>query len=51
MKLDRIKFAALVAYIVGLRPEYDVDFHQLDTLTEINVEPVEMPVRPIGKSR
>jgi ribosomal protein L7/L12 len=40
MKLDKIKFANLVAYIVGLRPEYDVDCYQLDKLTEINVEPV-----------
>lgn len=40
MKLDRIKFATLVAYIGSLRPEHDIDLYSLDNLTEINVEPV-----------
>lgn len=40
MRLDKIRFATLVAYIGSLRPEHDIDLYSLDKLTEINVEPV-----------
>lgn len=40
MKLDRIGFATLIAYIGSLRPEHEIDVYHLDKLTEINVEPV-----------
>lgn len=40
MRLDKIKFASLVAYITGLRPEYNLDVGHLDTLVEIDVKPV-----------
>lgn len=40
MKLDRIKFAVLVSYVTSLQPRENIDIPLLDTLTEINVEPV-----------
>lgn len=40
MKLDRIKFATLVAYIGTLRPEHEIDLYSLDKLTEVEVTPV-----------
>lgn len=50
MKLDRFKFASLVNYIIGLRPEHELDLYKLDTLTEINglAEPVNtVPVEKV----
>lgn len=44
MKLDRIKFAKLVAHCVGngmSAGEWEIE--KLDELTEIDVEPVEVP--------
>lgn len=40
MKLDKIKFATLVAYIGSLRPEHDIDLYSLDKLTDVDVAPV-----------
>jgi ribosomal protein L7/L12 len=38
MKLDRLKFAAVVAFIGKLRPEYDIDLYELDTILEFEIE-------------
>lgn len=40
MRLDKIKFATLVAYIGSLHPKNEIDLYSLDKLTEINMEPV-----------
>lgn len=44
MKLDRIKFATLIGYCANRgMTVYEADVDALDQLTEINVEPVEVP--------
>lgn len=43
MKLDKIKFAQVVAYIGELKPELSVDVHALDSMIDIDVTPVEVP--------
>lgn len=43
MKLDKIKFAQVVAYIGELKPELSVDVHALDIMIDIDVTPVEVP--------
>ena len=44
MKLDRIKFAHLVAHCVGNgMNDGEWEINRLDDLTEINVEPVPVP--------
>lgn len=45
MKLDRMKFAALVGWIAGrfaVQMDYD-DYRMLDNLVDIDVTPVEVP--------
>lgn len=44
MRLDKLKFAALVRYICELRPQQEIDLCQLDILTDIP-EPQQEPYR------
>ncbi len=41
MKLDKIKFAQVVAYIGKLKPEISVDVYALDSMIEVDVPIVE----------
>ena len=37
MKLDKLTFANLVAFIGKLRPEYDIDLFELDQIVDFNI--------------
>lgn len=53
MKLDKIKFARLIAYIQDLKEQTQVletyQIEYIDELTEINVEPVKINQVPYGE--
>lgn len=51
MRLDKIKFAELVKYITGLRPEVHFEVSELDDLIDINVEPVTIPTEHVEAAR
>ncbi len=40
MRLDKIRFARLVAFITTLNPQSHIDLEYLDSLCDINVKPV-----------
>lgn len=49
MKLDKIKFAEVVKFIVEMQPQNHLDIVELDNLIDIDVEPVSTELVDVEK--